>query len=236
MEGPKKTKSESFGALGSLAAQDSKTFLFFWDLQHFGSKIFVFLGILHGFGKVLLQNAPKTLRVPKKANFWCQNTGGPPKQKKHRLGAFGSLTNLAAQASIGFFGILHDFGKALLQNAPKTLKRWKVPKNQKNKSFGALGSLAAQDSKTLFFCVFGTYSVLGPKLCFLGSSMVLAWLCSKMLPKPGGVPKNPKFWRLQNFVFFGFFGTLQRFETKTLFFLGPSMVLARLCSKMLPKP
>ena len=59
-------KKQSFGALGTLAAQDSNALVFwvFWDppaFWHFG-----FFGTLQGFGKVLLQNAPKTLRGPKK--------------------------------------------------------------------------------------------------------------------------------------------------------------------------
>ena len=122
LEDPKKRK-QSFGALGSLAAQDSKTLFFFVFLRP--SSVLApkfFFGTLHGFGKVLLQNASKTLRGPKKPKFWCQNAGGCQKNQKEQ--SFGALGSLAAQDSktlfFSFLGTLHGFGKALHQNAPKT--------------------------------------------------------------------------------------------------------------------
>ena len=69
-------------------------------------------------------------------------------------------------------------------------KGWRVPKKLQKQSFGAWVA-----SKLSFLVVFLVpSSVLAPKLWFyLGPSMVFARFCSKMLPKPWGVPKQQSF-------------------------------------------
>ena len=137
-----------------------------------------------------------------------------------------------------------DFSYILLENFAKTMEG---PK--KNQSFGAktlestnktknqsVGVLSGQlpNAPKIFF---GTLQRFGTKtLVFLvasmkrleGSQRTKFW-CQNA----GGYQKNKKqsfgalgscSSRLQNFVFL-FFGTLQRFGTKTLVFLGPLKVL-----------
>ena len=141
----------------------------------------------------------------------------------------------------------------------KTLpKPWRVPKTTKvlvpkhwrvpNKKIGVYPML----QKPVFWKgLLGPSSVLAPKLSFFEPLKVLGACWSKALPKPWmaskkkkGSPKTRKkqvleewvVWQLKAPICFVLFWTLQCFGTKTLVVLGPSMVLARFCSKMLPKP
>ena len=236
-------------------------------------------------GKVLLQNAPRTLRGPKNQSFGAKTLEGPKKQKKKKKQSSGALGSLAAQDSktlffvflgpssvlapkFWFFWTFHGVGKVLLQNAPKILrgpknqsfgaKALEGPKKQKKQSSGALGSLAAQDSKTLFFVFLGPSSVLAPKFWFFwtfhGVGKVLLQNAPKILRGPKNQsfgakalegPKNTKknkvlehwvVWQLKTpKLCFLFFWDPPAFWHQSFGFFGPSMVLARFCSKMLPK-
>ena len=141
LECTKKTKS--FGVLRCQITQCSKTLRFLACLVR--SSVLApklgFFATLPGFGKVLLQNAPKTLRCPKKPKFWCQNAGG-------------------------------------YQKNPKNLLEHWVVWHLKTPNFG-------------LFSFVGTIQRFGPKtLVFLGPSMVLARFCSKMLPSTGRSQKT----------------------------------------------
>ena len=157
MEGPKKPKvlvpkrwrvkkPKFHGVLSSLAALDSKTlsfFVVFGPSSVLAPKLW-FFWTLRGFGKVVLQNAPKTLRSSKKNEVFVP---------KHR----------------------------------------RVQKSIKTQSFGALGSFAAPDSKTLFLLFFFGYSsVLA--LCFFWDPL---WFWQGFAPKCSqnleGSQKNQSF-------------------------------------------
>ena len=87
-------KNQSFGAKtleGTKTTQknkvwehwDSKTLSFcsFRCSPAFWHQYFWFFGTRHGFGKVLLQNAPKTLRGPRKPKFFVPKRWRVPKNK-----------------------------------------------------------------------------------------------------------------------------------------------------------
>ena len=172
------------------------------------------------FSCIFLENFAKTLESTKKPKFGCQNAGGYQETKKTKFWSL-ELPNYPVLKNFVFFGF-----------------------------FGT------QCSKTffLFFCTLlrcGTKTVV-----FLVPLKVLGEFWSKTCQSPGGSQKKQqnaggyqKTNKKQSFgvlscqttqcsktlFFFVFVGTLQRFGTQTLVFLVPSRVLARFCSKMLPK-
>ena len=146
---PKKLKkTKVLGALGSLAAQDSKTlvFWFFWYPLALWHQNFGFLGTPHGFGSILEQNLAKTLEgTQKKQSFGvlsCQTT----QCSKMFFCFFWTLQRFGTKTLV-FFGTLHGFGKAFLQNAPKTLRGPKSP----NQAMGS-ENLRIYDSVILRIC------------------------------------------------------------------------------------
>ena len=186
---------------------------------------------------------PKPWRVPKKPKFWCQNAGGYPKKKfwSLELPSYPMLQNLFFFFFFFLFfghpsGFWEHFGAKPCQNHGGYQKSQSFGAKtregtKKTKKSNVLESSAAKLPKTLFFVFFWT------------SSGFWEHFGAKPCQNHGGYQNQPKFWSLelpsypmlQSFALFFGGGTLQRFGTKTLVFLRPSMVLAGFCSKMLPK-
>ena len=252
-----------------------------------------FFGTSQGFGSILEQNLAKTMKGPRKTMVLVPKRWRVPTNQKNKVLEHWVIWQLKTPklCFFWFFGTLQRFGKALLQNAPKTLrgakngfgkalfqnapktlrgpkkttvlvpKRLRVPKKPKKQSFGALSCQITQCSKTLFFFfVFWCppafwHQDRGFSGTLHGFGKVSLQNALKTLK---GTKKNkvlvPKRWRVptktknkkQSFgvlscqitpcsktlFFFVFFGTLQRFGTKTLVCLGPSTGLAKFSSKM----
>ena len=218
-EGTTKTKNKTLEHWVDLQ-QDAKTlfpFVLFGPSSVLPPNL-SFFGTLQGFGKVLLQNAPKTLWGPKKTKFWTQNTGGYQKKKKIKFWSIGFGSSRRQNfvfwffwypptfwhQNFGFFvtsRVLAGFCSKMLPKPCGVQKKQSfghktqegTRKNKKNQSFGVLG-LAAQDAKTLFFWSFWYPPAFWHQnFGFFVPSRVLARFCSKMLPKPCGVPKKQSF-------------------------------------------
>ena len=229
---------------------------------------------------------PKPGRVPKKQKVWCQNAGGyqkKPKKTKFWSLELPSYPMLQNFGFLGFFGyppaflapkllffwdpsrFWEHFGEKPCQNHGGYQKKQKFwcqnaggyPKNPKNQSFGALGCLAAQDSKTFFFFC-RSFLVPSSVLAPFGTPQGFGSILEQSLAETMEGTKKQQFWWgtqktqktkvLEHWVawqlktprlcfFFRFFvGTLQRFGTKTFVFLRPLKVLRAFWSKTLPKP
>ena len=241
---------KSFGVLSR-----SKTLFFFvFFLQRSGTKTLVFFRTSQGFGSILEQKPYQNHGGSQKTTVFGAKTleGTKKNPKEQSFGVWSCQTTQRSKTLCFFFFCVCVCVCFLVPPCVLVPKLWFFGTPQMRAFWSKTRCQNAGGyNKTRFF---GTQTVV-----FWYPSRFWEHFGAKALPKPWRVPKNHGFWcqnagyqqkpkrtkfwslelpnyrMLQDFVFFGFFCTLQRFGTKNRGFLGPSMVLARLCSKMLPK-